>query len=239
MSQPPPSFIFRIDEIEEAPDAPVTIDQRNDWVPSLLPKANRAIGGGASGIWWYCNGQQIYNIPADQATTGSQWYKTYSAFYTNRFGFWILDSDALNSRSTAGWQPLRFDHDLGDYSSYLTIAAEHNTLACQRVDQSWPRMLLPSNNHGNNTPYQQYGSLKGELGIFLALLAFSMRKENLTECIPKMFDSRWKTHTLHHGRTDKRGVVVYIYLCPPHWNGSTRQDLRNYEDGVNGNRYYH
>jgi hypothetical protein len=62
-------------------------------------------------------------------------------------------------------------------------------------------MLLPNIYHGIETPYQQYGALKGELGIFLALIAFSMRKDLLPQCLPAMFAGKqWLTHTLKHGR---------------------------------------
>lgn len=195
------SYIFRIDEIEEAVDAPVAVESRIDWIPSMSRNANLPVGGGASGIWWYCNGTQIYSIPSSQAPAESQRYKTYSAFYAGGFGFWVLDSDATNSRSEAGWQPLRFYHDRIDFSSYLTNVSEHNTLVCQRRDQTWPRMLLPDIYHGNETPYQPYGALKGELGIFLALVAFSMRKEYMVQYVPHMFSNgSWKTLDLPHGR---------------------------------------
>ncbi|KAF2851858.1 hypothetical protein T440DRAFT_421455 [Plenodomus tracheiphilus IPT5] len=241
-SKPGLSYIFRVDEICEAPDATATIDNKGDWVPSILTSDNIAAGGGVSGTWWYCNGSQIYSFPPAQAPTEAQRYKTYSAYYSGGRGFWILDSDALRPRRSSTWQPLRFAHDTSDYSSYLTTAAETGTLACQRADQTWPNMLLPNIYHGSDTPYAQYGSLKGELGIFLALMSLSVKQDFMAQWFPMMFNnSQWYTHVLPHGRQDKRGVVVYIYTCPPSWNaGSTKEILQAYEDGNwFGSRYYH
>lgn len=153
-----------------------------------------------SGIWWYCNGTQIYRI--NNAPSETQRYKTYSMYYSGGYGFWVLKGDALSPQRDATWQPLRFDHDPTDgYSSYLTNVAENRTLQCQRADQRWPHMLLPNIYHGTETPYAQYGALKGELPIFLALIAFSMRQEYLPATIPLMFTNRhWNTHMNPHGR---------------------------------------
>ncbi|KAL1593786.1 hypothetical protein SLS60_010518 [Paraconiothyrium brasiliense] len=70
--------------------------------------------------------------------------------------------------------------------------------------------------------HQGYGGLKGDLAIFLALIALSM-------------DPRVK-----HGRTNQRGVVVYVYMVPSTWDStsrSTAKELERYQDGVYG-KYY-
>jgi hypothetical protein len=119
-------------------------------------------------------------------------------------------------------------------------------------------MLLPNIYHGIETPYQQYGALKGELGIFLALVAFSMKKESLSQYLPAMFAGKqWLTHTLKHGRKspcspswpwlihrtgeDGRGVIVYVYACPSNWDDKgTKENLELYENGhYYGAKYYY
>jgi hypothetical protein len=207
-----PKFLFRIDEVVESDNAPVTISTRADWEPSLIPNANERIGGGASGIWWYCDGTSIRMLAPEQTPPETLRYKTWSMFWKGGYGYWALDSDAVTpSNSTTGWNPLRFEHDPNDgYSSYLTNAGPNGTLACQRTDQAWAHILLPQHYHGPVTPYQQYGALKGELGIFLGLVAFTMRREALQQYLPSLFiGSQWRPYTGgSHGRR-----CTNLYRC--------------------------
>lgn len=187
----------------EADNAPVTISTRAEWEPSLLPNANERINGGASGIWWYFNGTQIQRLGPEQTPPPSLRYKTWSMFWKGGFGYWVLDCDAVTpSNDTPGWNPLRFDHDASDgYSSYLTNAGQGVTLACQRADQQWAQILLPQHYHGPMTPYGQYGALKGELGIFLGLVAFTMRREHMVANLPSLYtDNQWHPYGGQPGR---------------------------------------
>ena len=45
-------------------------------------------------------------------------------------------------------------------------------------------------------------------------------------------------HPLTATGTHKRGLVVYVYACPPGTPGSTSHDLTRYENGELGNCYY-
>jgi hypothetical protein len=71
-------------------------------------------------------------------------------------------------------------------------------------------MLLPDIYYHSapTTPYQQYGGLKGELAIFLALVAFAMVPEKMPNVLPVMFQNgEWKTYSMPHGRKSNSDVV--------------------------------
>ncbi|KAF1954088.1 hypothetical protein CC80DRAFT_418342 [Byssothecium circinans] len=228
--RPQPPFFFRIDEIVERGVSRPQNDG-NIWRPSTRRGDNACIPGGASGKWWYCDGQGIRPMPGLPANSVP--YKTFSAYYCGGFGFWILRGDATRPTGGEAWHPLSFDYEETDYSTYLTNAGQRHTLNWTRPDQFWPRMLLPTHYHDARRVTQdlRYGGLTGDLPIFLALLAFSMPPNQLTYMLPFMFQAgRWGFHSLQDGRTDKRGVVVYVYTCPPSYSArSTAEELRRYE----------
>jgi len=152
-------------------------------------------------------------------------YKTYSMYFLDGFGFWVLKDDATAPGEEETWQPLRFDHDRDDgYSSYLCNVATQPALLCRRVDQQWPRMLLPDIYHGTNvTPYSEYGALKGELCILLGLVGFAMQPARMPSVIPAMFtNGAWQTYQLDHGRMFNIIVTVGQLL--------TRRKVRTNED---------
>lgn len=197
--------------------------------PSDLPGANIRCGGGVSGVWWYCDGTQIYSVGPESAPPESHRYKTYSLYFDKGTGFWAINCDAVAPiADCTGWQPLQFEHDPDDgYSSYLTNVATSNTLACHRQDQAWPAMLLPTRYHGIETPYGQYGALKGELAIFLALLAFSLKPQEMPMLIPQLFQSgTWCVHSRSHGRMYLQNQCLHILTLCSRIKRSRRGRLR-------------
>lgn len=151
-------------------------------------------------MWWYCDGQNIRRIANDPP--GSTPYQVFSVYYCDHFGFKILRGDAAAPSASEAWQSLWFDHDPQDYSSYLTNVGTEHTLRCQRSDQTWPAMLLPTTNQVLPVSLsQRYGGLKGDLAIFIALLAQSMGSTQVEHILPHMFQQgRWGLHSLPHGR---------------------------------------
>ncbi|KAI4928981.1 hypothetical protein J4E85_005603 [Alternaria conjuncta] len=134
------------------------------------------------------------------------------------------------------WNSLSFQHN-EDYSSSLSLDGTHPTLRCQRRDSGWPEAMLPDIYHGPSTPYQQYGSLRGDLSIFLALMALSVKPDMLASLMPYLrHDAKWQCREDYpNGRLDKRGVVVYVYCGTE--PGSTSEDLQAYEAGRYGNYF--
>lgn len=205
-------FYFQINEIRESGKFPGIGPLER---PPSAEGAHVVVGEGASYRWWYCDGNRIQ--PAQQLPTGLIWYKTYSVFYREGFGFWILRGDAGNPGPGETWQPLCFDQDQYDQgASYLCNVAQRRAVAYRR-ETRWLPMLLPDIYYENAhvTRNEAYGGLKGELAIFLALIAFSMRPEQLASRLPYMLQSgSWMTHNLPHGRQEKRGVTVSIWTLP-------------------------
>lgn len=86
---------------------------------------------------------------------------------------------------------------------------------------------------------QRYGGMKGELPIFLALIALSMDRQYVRQILPQLFTGgAWGLHRFPNGRVHQRGVVVYVYTCPSSGAANTAaQELSNYEEGVR-EKYY-
>lgn len=124
-------------------------------------------------------------------------------YYSDGRGFMVLRGDATRPDPGEHWLPLCFEHDQRDnYSSYLTNAKEQPALYCWRADQAWVRMLLPDVYHGSNRVSQvPYGALKGDLPIFLSLVAFSMSVNEVESYLPSMFQhGRWQVYGMANGR---------------------------------------
>ncbi|KAF1918776.1 hypothetical protein BDU57DRAFT_120274 [Ampelomyces quisqualis] len=208
-----PPFYFRIDEFTENHNANPEHDINGKWVPSTKPGANvRKNDRGATGHWWICDGTKIRSLPGWTPPHGSVPYKTCSTIYSGGHGFHIMDGDATSPSDSAAWHHLWFEWDERKYSSALTYAGEQRTLRIQNSEARWPSMLLPDIYHGPHYPTPNYGGLTGDLPIFLALIAFSMKPERLSNELPKMMrQGEWGTHSRSNGRTDKRGVIVYVY----------------------------
>lgn len=160
------------------------------------------VSEGASDTWWLCDGLQLRRLGDTEVPGSLQHHKTFSMYYSDGKGFVVLKGDATDPDPDEVWLPLCFEHDQSDnYSSYLTNAKEHPALYCWRADQRWVRLLLPDVYHGSNTVQQPYGALKGDLPIFLALVAFSMPVDQVKTSLPFMFHSgRWQAHNMTHGR---------------------------------------
>jgi hypothetical protein len=150
-------------------------------------------------MWWYNQTDRIRQVPVQSVPQPLNHFKTFSVFYSGGGGFWVLRGDGTAPDPAECWMPLRFEPG-ADGSSYLTPAGTGDTLQCQRLDQSWPHKLLPNIYHGPCTQNQNYGGLRGELPIFLALIAMSMDPANLSTWLPWMFQgSQWHAHALDHG----------------------------------------
>jgi hypothetical protein len=193
-SQVQPTFLFCIDEIKEALDSVTIADGKVHWIPSTDEGAHERVAGGVSGLWWYCNAQNL--IQYASIPNGCRHYKTFSVYYSSGFGFWVMRGDATNPGEGENWHRLNFEHDENNWSSYLTNAGDQNALYFQRDDQMWPHLLLPDIYHADHRgSFANYGGLKGDLPIFLALMAFSTSADWLPNVLPRSFiQGRWMVH---------------------------------------------
>ena len=185
------------------------------------------IGGGVSGLYWYCDGQSIYHVA--YLPDHCPHFKTFSVYHHKGI-FWASrcdatavqvgdgddgtvdqDSEDAPEGEDEGWHLLSFDYEDEDgmqqsYSSHITNAGEHDRLRTQRPNQTWPKMLLPMHYHAPESSrtkdeHHQYGGLTGELPLLLALIAFSVDANHVHPLLPVCFQNgRWMTHGVDHVR---------------------------------------
>ena len=195
-----PAFVFQIHEVREHQNVQPSADTNGYWLPSHVPGHNVVVPEGVSNAWWICNGNVIWTVPEAQLPD-KQYYKTFSVFFSGGFGFRVLRGNATVPAAGEAWQPLGFEHDKKDaHSSYLTNVMQQPTLRSHRTNQAWVPMLLPNTYHGPRSTNQNRGALKGELPIFLALLALSMPKDQVMASLPRLFTGgNWQLHALGNG----------------------------------------
>jgi hypothetical protein len=158
-------------------------------------------GVGASGQWWYCDRNRIHLLRGWSPPEDTKPYKSFSTVYSDGHGFHVMQGDATNPSPNEAWHLLWFDWDETTLSSALTNAGTSRRLRVQNPSARWPRMLLPDIYHGPDYSAAGYGGLTGDLPIFLALIAFSMRPNRLVAQLPRlMVDGDWTEHQRSHGR---------------------------------------
>ncbi|KAH6866606.1 heterokaryon incompatibility protein-domain-containing protein [Alternaria rosae] len=213
-------FTFRIDEILFLPD-PV-------WGKPYFTRGEPGI----SGAWWMC-GSLIHRIP--ELPGWFRHFDTTTVYYrSEKFAVAHGDRTGATGEFDGEWHDLGFFHNDKDFSSSLHIRGTNPTLRCQRSGSSWPRFLLPSGHHGPIDTSQRYGGLRGSLSIFLALLALSVRPNELEAVLPTLRNNgQWCFPAYANRRLENRGVVVYVYCGTA--PGSTSEDLQAYENGAYGN----
>jgi hypothetical protein len=215
-------YYFRIDYMREHPSHVPFVDAVGAWYPPKSLGGNAMIGGGVSGLYWYCDRQSISLVPY---LPDNCWhFKTFSVYYYNGI-FWASRCDATVVQvgdgdgdigyqdpedspegEGEGWHRLSFYHDGQTYSSHVTNAGQHSRLKTQRPDQTWPKMLLPEHYHApessrTSAEYHQYGGLTGELPLFLALIAFSVDANHVHWALQACFQNEsWRTHGVEHVR---------------------------------------
>lgn len=197
-----PRFVFRIDEFTESRNFDPEHDNDGKWIPSTTPGANvRRADKGVTGKWWYCDREEIRRLKGWSPPPNRATYKTFSTIYSGGHGFHVMEGDATSPRPADTWQHLWFNWDQQNYSSALTNAGQHRTLRFQDPRARWPSMLLPDIYHSTTYAANGVGGLTGELAIFLALIAFSMKPERLLAELPRMMeDGEWQEHSRSNGR---------------------------------------
>jgi hypothetical protein len=119
------------------------------------------------------------------------------------------DPDPNAEYTWVDWKKMRFnwDDDTNEpaYRSWIVIGGQHHQLQAQRPDQmAWLRQILPNRYHASqerNTPYTQYAALNGDLGLLLALVAFSVRPRNVAEAVTTCLTGNgWREHNHTAGR---------------------------------------
>jgi hypothetical protein len=162
---------------------------------------NIRINGGVSGQWFHCNGERIRHLSDWKPAEGEAAYKIFSTIYSDGHGLHVLRGDATNPPQSETWHDLSFDWDETTLSSAVTNAGGSRSLRVHNPNSRWPPMLLPDIYHGPEYAGTHYGGLTGDLPIFLALVALSMRPERLSTQLPKMMvEGEWVEHNRSHGR---------------------------------------
>ncbi|KAH8731809.1 hypothetical protein GQ44DRAFT_800384, partial [Phaeosphaeriaceae sp. PMI808] len=217
--------------IRENPGIVPLTTNEGTWIPSTTHGYNYRSQEGVSNTYWFCENTRIRSVAQSTLPRPLNHFKTFSIFYSAGRGFWILRGDGTTPDPGEAWHPLRFENGAADRSSYLTPAGGVETLDGFSPHQRWHHMLLPDIYHGQQIANTNQGGLRGELPIFLGLVAMSMCATNLLQWLPWMFqNSTWQVHNLPNG--------LNVYTCPATWGeGSTKVDLERFESGAFG-KYY-
>lgn len=116
----------------------------------------------------------------------------------------------LEPANSIVWNKLSFLHNDEDFSSSIHPRGTHPKLRCQRTGSVWPWTLFPEVYHGPFHASPPYGGLRGSLSIFLALLALSIKPDNLEEDFPKLRNNgQWGLPKYSHGSMFKSTIIVY------------------------------
>lgn len=196
-------YVFRIDELSENPQAVKRYDEFKRWLPSIENGFLIQESTGITDQWWHCDHRSIRALsswsPANETTP----YKTVSAIYSAGSGFHILNGNAVNLRPGEDWQPLKFDWVEGTYTSSMNFNGAQFYLRGKSSGKRnrWQDMLFPNIYHGHDDHGGQSG-LIGDLGIFLSLLALSIKPQRLMTELPNMMhEGSWQEYSKHQGRT--------------------------------------
>jgi hypothetical protein len=153
----------------------------------------------------------------------------------------VLADDATNPPAGKYW------HDL---SSLLTTSGPPSAVPYKTPTRRWPDMLLPQSSH-DLLHHADPGGLFGNLAVFLALVAFSLKPDHVPTELPRlMVNGKWACHQQPHGRMyfclvtchlellirfswtgfHGRGIVVHVYACSN--NDDELHALENSEWGM-------
>lgn len=146
------------------------------------------------------------------------------------------DEEANGSRRTRNWRELSFNW-LGtgrNYSSSATFEAPGVRLDYQRVNEPWVRELIPPRYYAPTarriSTAPPWCGLTGELPILIALIAFSVRQDQVDRVLRHSIQTNYRAHGLTPGQgcrfedkglndyadlyglgTQQRGLVVRVY----------------------------
>lgn len=186
MAAPPSSFLFKIDRIVEAEDAPPAVYTiTGDYKPPIY--AQHCVSLDSTG-WCRWSENQV-SLIAGPLPAASYCYAT-SMFYdetTSRFLFHPADCRIMNVSDVEhqegerwGWQCLKFRHlDLGSNHSVLAVDGEHPALSGQ--PGSFSPTLLPYSYRSQQVPMPC--NLSGHLSLLFALTAFSCNPQFMLSAI--------------------------------------------------------
>lgn len=97
-----------------------------------------------------------------------------------------------------------------DYTSYVTCAGENHRLFLQKETQTWARKLFPARYHAppdrtisanQADQYPDWGGLIGDLPLLIALIAFSVRENEVGTAVQHcLYGNPWQMHTLSRRR---------------------------------------
>jgi hypothetical protein len=146
------------------------------------------------------NNNHIRRLSGAEPPAHSSHHTTFSTVFSAGHGFHVLEGDAISSVNDNTWHDLWFDWNAATFASALTNAGTQRALRVQNPKAFWPHMLLPNIYHGPPYTVEGFGGLTGELAIFLALVAMSMKPERLLTELPKLTEGgKWGLHGYEPG----------------------------------------
>jgi len=190
------------------PNVRPRVDRSGQWLPPRIRGANILVQGDTSNMLFYYDPGQGLAYPRQDYPQDLIHYSDFSVYFY-RDVFWCVPGDAIanaigdwrsddpqagrasyqSQEETAGWHDwhlLTFAYGSNDYSSRVGIGHDNHTLYTQRPDQRWVPEIFPDVYHApgpRRTQNVRFGGLSGDLGLLLALLAFSVSPEEVRTAV--------------------------------------------------------
>ncbi|KAH7323994.1 hypothetical protein BKA65DRAFT_511855 [Rhexocercosporidium sp. MPI-PUGE-AT-0058] len=239
-SGPLVSFLFQVNQlpIDDGNGVPLRTTAGGYWIPPIYMNG---FGPQSIGNLYRWNSNGRIRLATDcpwnngfRSRSGEliRTYSTRTVFWCNPWSQFMVATGDASDRNMADsehphnvWWPLSFEHDGG--ISRVTESAQSPYLFGTGPD--WIAGLgLRSYKHREDDRAAE--GLSGNLATLFGIIAMSCSAGSFDNLLPRALrDNIWLGHNHQDGRSDKRGVVVHIYLDPENPDGSTADTLSFFE----------
>ncbi|KAF1981755.1 hypothetical protein K402DRAFT_222205 [Aulographum hederae CBS 113979] len=265
-----PTFLFSYKEIHQEGSMPSIWASTGAWIPPRM-RGGSVNTTHTQGFLFSSHSGRVQSLLGD-IPEGMDWFSTITVYHCQGI-FYAVPFDATlyavgNGRQDSGdigegenssqhwqdWKRIAFRHNHSDYTTTVDIAGEQQRLLVRRPDQRWMHELFPLHYHPQEAAWNEitdvaFGGLVGNLGLIIALIAFSAAEgvvgQAFRTCIvdqaaSSAYPSGFQPHQMdpEAGRRDGRGIVISVFACPNVDSSSSKEALESFSAGAYGKIYY-